>query len=360
MTPRPADYKPMFKVRGQLTCLHTEMLATTSLGEGHPLCLYKEGQWDTFLNLEGEKRCNAKGAELLGNPTRYREWAKELRDYVEYANREIIPRFANGPMTMTETEAMALIPELRRFQNFYGITDFPYSEGMFQEYERTKDPELAEAMEDFGRLKFEARDILNAYMHDHGVYQTFLGGIVAQFGLPAGVGQFLFMSDIEALFRGEKPNVGVLEGRRDYYGCAFDGNFHVFSLEESKRLWEEFHPEFEFQGELKGVVANKGKATGRVVIAPMLTDPGAIALVIAKMNEGDVLVAESTTPEFVPLCKKASAIVTDQGGMLSHAAVVSREMGKPCVIGTQRATRVLKDGDLVEVDANTGIVRRIS
>ena len=57
--------------------------------------------------------------------------------------------------------------------------------------------------------------------------------------------------------------------------------------------------------------------------------------------------------------KKAAAIVTDEGGITSHAAIVSRELGIPCVIGTKFATKVFKDGDLIEVDADKGIVRKI-
>ena len=66
-----------------------------------------------------------------------------------------------------------------------------------------------------------------------------------------------------------------------------------------------------------------------------------------------------TRPEMVVAMKKAGAIVTDEGGITSHAAVVSREFGIPCIIGTKKATKVFKDGDLVEVDANRGVVRRV-
>ena len=55
--------------------------------------------------------------------------------------------------------------------------------------------------------------------------------------------------------------------------------------------------------------------------------------------------------------EKASAFVTDEGGMLCHAAIIAREMNKPCIVGTKSATKILKDGDLVEVDANAGIVK---
>lgn len=76
-----------------------------------------------------------------------------------------------------------------------------------------------------------------------------------------------------------------------------------------------------------------------------------------KMNKGDVLVSIATDPDIVPAMKKAAAIVTEQGGVTSHAAIVSRELKIPCVIGTKIATKVLNDGDLVEVDANKGIVK---
>jgi len=78
-----------------------------------------------------------------------------------------------------------------------------------------------------------------------------------------------------------------------------------------------------------------------------------------KMKKGDVLIAIATNPDIVPAMKKASAIVTDQGGVTSHAAIVAREMETPCLIGTKIATLVFKDNDLVEVDASKGIVRKI-
>ncbi len=71
------------------------------------------------------------------------------------------------------------------------------------------------------------------------------------------------------------------------------------------------------------------------------------------------MVSHTTFPSLVPAMKKAAAIVINEGGLLSHAAIVSREMRKPCVIGTRIATKVFKDGDEVEVDAEKGVVRRL-
>lgn len=105
--------------------------------------------------------------------------------------------------------------------------------------------------------------------------------------------------------------------------------------------------------ELVGHCACPGKASGVVKII-------AIAADMAKMNKGDILVAHMTNPELVPAMKKAAAIVCDLGGITSHAAIVSRELGIPCVTGTKFATKALKDGNRVEVDATKGIVKKIS
>ncbi|MFA5183986.1 MAG: PEP-utilizing enzyme [Patescibacteria group bacterium] len=78
---------------------------------------------------------------------------------------------------------------------------------------------------------------------------------------------------------------------------------------------------------------------------------------ISKVKKGDILVAQFTTPDFVPAMEKAAAIIADQGGVSSHAAIVSRELGVPCVIDTKNATRIIKDNDLVEVNAKTGLIK---
>ena len=78
-----------------------------------------------------------------------------------------------------------------------------------------------------------------------------------------------------------------------------------------------------------------------------------------KMQQGDILVSIATTPAIVPAMKKAAAIVTDEGGLTCHAAIVSRELGVPCVIGTKIGTKIFKDGDMIEVDADEGTVKKV-
>ena len=103
---------------------------------------------------------------------------------------------------------------------------------------------------------------------------------------------------------------------------------------------------------VKGIPANPGLVKGRAVIVLSSKD-------IHKVKEGDILISPVTRPDFVMSMKKVKAVVTDEGGLISHAAIVSRELGKPCVVGTKNATKVFRDGDLVEVDANKGVVRKL-
>lgn len=78
-----------------------------------------------------------------------------------------------------------------------------------------------------------------------------------------------------------------------------------------------------------------------------------------KIENGDIIVAPMTTPEYVPILSKVKAIITNEGGITCHAAVVSREMNIPCIVGTNIATDILKDGDLVEIDTASGVVKKI-
>jgi len=102
--------------------------------------------------------------------------------------------------------------------------------------------------------------------------------------------------------------------------------------------------------EIIGTVASAGRAIGKVRIVITEKD-------VLPFQEGEILVSTMTRPEHIVAMKKAKAIVTNEGGITCHAAIVSRELGIPCIIGTKIATKVLKDGDLVEVDAEKGIVK---
>ncbi len=120
----------------------------------------------------------------------------------------------------------------------------------------------------------------------------------------------------------------------------------------------EVEPEITAPVLLSGEKASPGIASGPVQIVPQASQ-------IDKVKSGDVMVAEMTTPDFVPAMKRAVAIVTNRGGRTAHAAIVSRELGIPCIVGAEKATQILKNGQVITVDGSHGkiydgkITRRI-
>ena len=159
--------------------------------------------------------------------------------------------------------------------------------------------------------------------------------------------------EIVALADLAKKLENLYEWPQDIEWARQDGKLYIVqtrpitTITEAREQTE--HPGFDEEPILTGSAASPGISPGPVKI---VKDPSEIGLVI----EGDILVAEMTTPDYVPAMKKAIAIVTDQGGRTCHAAIVSRELGVPCVVGTNDATSVLRMDQTITVDGFKGKV----
>src|SRR3989344_2104311 len=160
--------------------------------------------------------------------------------------------------------------------------------------------------------------------------------------------EYLNYDEVKGLFSG-KINKEILKKR--YQETTLlriqRRNYTLYSGLEAKERRKELESQMLKNGDnqIRGTTACWGKVQGRVKVIRDRND-------FVKFQQGDILVAGMTRPEHVPLLKKAAAIVTNEGGITCHAAIVSRELNIPCIIGTKVATEVLKDGDLVEVNAN--------
>ncbi|MFH1750879.1 MAG: PEP-utilizing enzyme [Candidatus Micrarchaeota archaeon] len=152
------------------------------------------------------------------------------------------------------------------------------------------------------------------------------------------------------------PPAEIEKRKKGYIAISHGRPFKIYSGNKETILREEgIYWQFASSGKaslLHGIVGCGGLATGkaRVVKTPAERD---------LVKEGEILVTYMTTMEFTPLFRKVAAIVTDEGGLSSHAAIVSREFRLPCIVGTKNATKVFKTGDMIEVDGINGTVRRI-
>jgi len=150
------------------------------------------------------------------------------------------------------------------------------------------------------------------------------------------------------------PPRNILKKRNRATAIFFEDGKMKYFLNDEKKIsdFENSIVTKDDDGVLKGNAAYPGKVTGKVKI---ISDPEKYK----GFRRGDILVTGMTRPEYLHLMKKAAAVVTDSGGVLCHAAITARELRKTTIISTERATKILKDGDLVEVDADRGVVRKM-
>lgn len=127
----------------------------------------------------------------------------------------------------------------------------------------------------------------------------------------------------------------------------------MFYGPEGKELYE-VATAFSLEQSIKGYVASTGGENKIIGKVRVIFKPNT-----QSFETGEILVTSMTRVEFVPLMRKAKAIITDEGGIACHAAIVSRELGIPAIIGTKISTKTLKTGDVVEMDLKSGVVKLI-
>lgn len=211
---------------------------------------------------------------------------------------------------------------------------------------------LFESAKNFALSKLVRRhaQLLDMYL----LHKTLVKEISKRLNLNRYQVQFMFMDEVgEALIQ-NKYDSKIIKNRLKHCVYYVERGFEkVYSGSIEQRLRALVRVKYSKNiNQLSGQTAQPGFARGIVKIIFRAKD-------MRKMNKGDILVSVATDPDVVPAMKKAAAIITEQGGITSHAAIVSRELSIPCIIGTRIATKVFKDGDRVEVDATKGIVRKI-
>lgn len=168
---------------------------------------------------------------------------------------------------------------------------------------------------------------------------------------------YLTLDEIKKGLEDEKFNIELIKKRKINPFVVARGRgkklkIEIYSgkdIEKYKKLIGQENDQNKIES-FPGLSAQNGTAKGKVKVVKTFHD-------IKHVKKGNILVANTTHPNYLLAMKIAAAFVTNEGGIISHAAIVSRELKKPCIVGTKIATQVLRDGDLVEVDAERGIVR---
>lgn len=308
----------------------------------HSLFIHRKGTASFFIP---EEEFRALGKELASRCEKDNSYAIKYCEAIKNNTDILLP--------MME-ELKKKIPTRREYEKFYASFDHHLALHVFMK--KTID-----------FLSVETLDKLLPYFKDARLYsekiysesEAFFRGVAKQISKKENYNPdyltCLRQEELENYFKnGKLPSQSDLEARYISSALYFEKGKEFLLLGEDvdevdKIITEQSQQK---QAELKGVAAYPGKVSGKVRI---ILDP----LNVKTFDEKDILVTGMTRPEFMNVIKKASAIITDVGGILCHAAITAREMKIPCVVGTAVATKVLKDGDMVEVDADKGLVKII-
>lgn len=212
---------------------------------------------------------------------------------------------------------------------------------------------MIEILQEYVFLRTYRTDALRKAMH---YIQPLMEEIARRAKITKEEAAYMTKERIEGfLLENNLPETKVLRERVKHYLMLRTKNIYkiISNKKEIEEIINQELGEEKFDVKvLKGNIVYQGVVKGKVRIIKSIKD-------IGKLERGEILVTSMTTPDMTIAIHKAAAIVTDEGGITCHAAICSRELKIPCIVGTKIATKVLKDGDLVEVDATKGIAKKI-
>ncbi len=325
---------------------HDIMLSPDSYGAFDYRILIESGVVRGYLSDAGMEQAREHGKKLLDE-----DFFKKIVERAARVHTSLIEyqRPAVGAVALQEWER--LLSLCKAMWSIYTYCDQPMQsalEDMVLKKESGHDY-ARQVLETMGKIKLELHaSAENIFTNG---FDTFAELLELKFKITRDEFYALTQHEVREALKGKMPPVEHARARLQ--GCVFilkEGSWWCVTGDEFKK-WKEIIGRGQPK-DIVGTMAFPGKATGRVVKHLSWT-------ATTEVPRGAILVTGMTNPQMVPYIKNAAAIVTDEGGITCHAAIISREWKIPCVVGTKVATQLLNDGDLVEVDAVTGVVRKV-
>lgn len=302
----------------------------------------KESAIVLFKDLE-QKKCQETALKLFDDKTKFNEYYDNFRNFLNIA-KDISEELIKN------NQLKELIELFLEFLKFYRYTESFYTELSYKIYEKNGDNVLGENLKKLEIIKTDARKYLNSFFNGQ---ESYLTRIINQLN----ESQSLLYSTVEEVRSGKKCSAEDIEKRKLNHVLSKNDIIYLDNSLEYQELkkWKESLNKN--SNDLKGTAVSKGIAKGEAfVLSSDFTNFDELDSIIEKMPNNIILVSETTAPDIVNACFKAKAIVTNQGGMGSHAAIISRELKIPCVVGCKVATKVIKTGDKIIVNGNKGEV----
>jgi len=360
------DYELHFTVSG-FSILFLDMIFNNNetYGAADHVVLYENDVTRAYLSPKGAKECYKISTSLL-NDDFYHKFLVESKKLDKDLKFYSLDHLDEKNLNEEWKKSMLLNDKFCELYRFY---EQPFQQALEQEILKTiskerlieilthnsfdklpdaKTKKYVERLIEMGKMKLRLHGDSEKFFTD----DIFLKYVSRKHNLPMEIVGAMRVSEFEKALHGELT-ITIDELKERLKGSVFVKENNEWNLYtgEQYAYWKDKMQRIH-NSEVIGDVAFSGIAKGRVVTHLSWTNT-------TNVRNGDVLVTGMTNPQMIPLLKKASAIVTDEGGIICHAAIVSRELRKPCIVGTKNATQVLEDGDLVEVNANEGFVRII-
>jgi len=348
------NYQRLFKVQGLKFLI--DDIWTNYYQELSVLVVYLNDEFTSFLPEDVIKKTMREGSVLYGDVSEFKKYHEGFREHEKKTLDFCVSLLKFDKLDKEQVQNFFELYSI--FFSYYSKTEFFYTDGAYQ---ATQDKEnLNRILDD---LKNSTRTTLNQMFFGNGSYLSqFLKKISQQFNVVEGELQHYSIADVLALFEGVRLEQEIITARSTaFYVVGNVVTKDVVVGEEARSEINKFLSKFENVSSsnkaIKGVIANSGLVSGvaRVIVSGY-DNFDQMSVLMSEMKDGEILVSETTSPELMIACKKAAAIITDQGGLLSHAAIISRELRVPCIVGTKNATKLIKSGDRVLVDANNGII----
>lgn len=349
------DFIPAFEAKG-ITLLFADIIMQTygKIGVVH---VFSNEMFQQFVLKTDWNKNLEEGLIIYNSKQKFNEFEKRIKKVFNNAEKAF-PKIIRNP-TNNLTKAFFNL-SIKNIDAYSRMDPFFTDKAFIQSKSNKiieKNLDTIKKTKDIYRA-----DINKFFIEKDNFLQKLLEKLSKQFKVPIDELWWYLIQDIENLFIQKKLSSNEIKQRKlAYFQIEENNQIKNFSGEEAIKIIEQIKKIPKISKEIHGIVANKSnnaiiRATAKVISV----DYGNIKAMhsqIKEMKKGQILVAQTTAPELMEACKKASAIITDIGGMLSHAAIVSRELEIPCIVQTHYATKIIQNNDLIEINANNGIIK---
>ena len=354
------DYEMTFKVTG-LGFMFADLLCR-GFGYLHPLFICSEGEFLQYFTNERMEYAARYGQRWLSSEEGFLDYKEKFTEFHQKTYDSLV-EIVKGDLNVESIKRF--FDSVYEYFVFYSKMDFQFTNLTYLYAE--ENPIIAKNLKRIAEFKDIARVWVNSVsIDDDCLLNQLILKIGEKFEVSGNDLDSYKITEIFALFEGKHVSKEILMERSQNSLAYTDGqNLKYAWGKEAEEFVEQVKQVYATQAnaDIVGQVANKGDeryVEGKV--ARINVDYSSLELMeqnIANMEPGEILVSEFTAPELIGACNKAKAIITDLGGMLSHAAIVSRELNIPCIVGTEHASRSLKNGDMIRIDVQLGTVEKI-